>query len=152
MPSAVWQDFCSLLRDPPPLSASRRLNRPYFWGSLGGHCTSLGLSKGSKTAQEGHPGRQHGPTCLQNGPRWLQEGPGWSLTAQDGLKRAEKAPHDGFRGVREEPPEGPKRQKPMVFLRFFIGFWILTFLGFRQLKTAQEASRIAPRGPNRAPK
>ena len=74
-----------------------------------------------------------------------------SKRAQDGPKRAEKAPHDGFRGLHEEPPEGPKKQKTMDFLRFFIGFWILTFLGFRQLKTAQEASRIAPRGPNRAP-
>ena len=35
----------------------------------------------------------------------------------------------------------------MVSLKLSIDFWILTFLGFRQLKTAQEASRIAPRGP-----
>ena len=36
-------------------------------------------------------------------------------------------------------------QKPMVFLKLFIDFWILTFPGFRQLKTAQDTSNIAPR-------
>ena len=49
MPSAVWQGFCSLLRDPLPLDAKCGLNRPYFWGSLGGHCASMGLAKASKT-------------------------------------------------------------------------------------------------------
>ena len=39
----------------------------------------------------------------------------------------------------------------MVFLRVVIDFWILTFPGFRQLKTAEEASKIDPRGPNTAP-
>ena len=35
----------------------------------------------------------------------------------------------------------------MLFLKMFIDVRILTFPGFRQLKTAQEASKIAPRGP-----
>ena len=128
------------------------MNRPYFWGSLGGHCASLGLSKGSKTAQEANPGRQHGPTCLQHGPRWLQESPIWPHDGSIWPQECRQAPHDGFTGLYEESPEGPKKQQIMDSLKFFIGFWILTFLGFRQLKTAQEASRIAPRGPNRAPK
>ena len=65
MPSAVWQGFCNLLRDPPPLIAQSRLHHPYSRGSLGGHDAILGLSKASKTAQEG---RQDGPTCLQDSP------------------------------------------------------------------------------------
>ena len=76
MPSAVWQGFCSLLRDHPPSPVTHpRLNRPYFWGSLGGHCASRGLSKASETAQEGQHGSQDGLTCLQDGPRLSQEGP-----------------------------------------------------------------------------
>ena len=74
------------------------------------------------------------------------------MTAQDGLKMAQRAPQDGSRGLQEEPLESPKKQKPMVFLRFFIDCWILTFPGFRQLKTAQETSKVALRGPKRAPK
>ena len=74
------------------------------------------------------------------------------MTAQDGLKMAREAPKDGSRGLREEPQESPRKQKTMVFLWFLIDLWILTFPGFRQLKTAQEASKIAPSGPKTAPK
>ena len=67
------------------------------------------------------------------------------LTAQDGLKMAQRAPpQGGSRALKEEPLESPKRQKPMVSLRCFIDFWSLAFPGFRQLKTAQEAPKIAP--------
>ena len=69
MPSAVWQSFCSLLRPPPSPVTQFGLHRPYSRGSLGGHDAILGLSKASKTAQEGHQGRQDGPTCLQDSPR-----------------------------------------------------------------------------------
>ena len=91
---------------------------------------------------------QHASKAANDGSKMAQDG---LMTAQDGLKRAQRGPQDGSRGLQEEPPEGPKRQKTTVFLKLFIDFWILTFLGFRQLKTAQEASRIAPRGPKRAP-
>ena len=89
----------------------------------------------SKTAQDSSKRAQYGPT-----------------TAEDGLKMVQKAPQDGSRGLQEEPLESRKKQKSMVFLRCFIELSILTFPGFRQLKTAQETSKIAPRGPKRAPK
>ena len=62
---------------------------------------------------------------------------------------AHEAHQDGSIWLQEESPEGPKTQKTMIFLRLFIGFWILTFPGFRQLKTAQQAPKIAPRRPKR---
>ena len=113
------------------------------------HCSSPGLFKASKTAQEGHPGGQHGPTCLQDGSKHAQDG---AMTAQYCLKRAESIPLDGFRRLHEEPPESTMQQQPLVSLRFVVDSWILTFLGFHQLKTALAASRIAPRRPERAPK
>ena len=91
---------------------------------------------------------QYASKTAQYGSKTAQDGP---MTAQDCLKRAQRGPQDGSRGLQEEPLEGPKKQKTKVILKLFIVFWILTFLDFRQLKTAQEASRIAPRGPKRAP-
>ena len=98
MPSAVWQGFCSLLRDPPlPLTAQSRAHRPYSWESPGGHCASLGLSEASKTTQEGHQSCQDGPTCLQDSKIQLQEGPRW--------------PHDRTRWPQEGSKRPPRRLK-----------------------------------------
>ena len=65
MPSAVWQGFRNLLRDPS--TAELPVHRPSSRGSLGGHGASPALSKvsrranmASKTAPAGHQGREDG--------------------------------------------------------------------------------------------
>ena len=101
MPSAVWQGFCSLLRDPPPVTLTEwRLHRPYYRGSLGGHGASLGLSKTSMTAQEAHPGRPRG---LEDSPRALQY-------AQDGPKTAQEGPKTP-RQDSKRTPDGATRPR-----------------------------------------
>ena len=73
------------------------------------------------------------------GPKWPQEDSKKPpMTAQESSKR--------------RSPEGTNGQKPMVFLSCFIGFWFITCPGSRQLKMAQEAPNMAPRGPKTAPK
>ena len=139
-PSAVWQGVCSLLRDQPtPLAAPTCVHRPFSRGSRGGHGASLGLSKASKTVPKAIQAAKialYASKTAQNCSKRTQD---CFMTAPNGLKRAQRGPQEASRG--------PKRQQPMVFHRFFIDFWILTFPGFRQLKTAQEASKIAPREP-----
>ena len=57
--------------------------------------------------------RQRARVFRMYGPKKAEDG---LRTAQDGRKRAPRDPQDGSRGLQEEPPEGPKRQKTMVSL------------------------------------
>ena len=79
------------------------------------------------------------------------------MTAQDGLKIAQKCPQDGSRGPKtaQEVSErtirkGPKRPKSSISLTLLIDFGVITFPGFRQFKTAQEASEMAQKTANDA--
>ena len=103
---------------PTPLPAQSCMNRPYFSGTLGGHCASLGLSKVSTTDQEGHPSRQHGPICLQSGRRWSKRAQDGPMTAQDGLKRAEKATHEVSESSRKSFRKAPSNKNQWFPLGF----------------------------------
>ena len=105
MPSAVWQGFFNLLRAPPLPAASRCVNRPLFPGLCRRQDTSLALSKASKTPKMASKTDQGGHRSRQDGPRALQ----------DCLRGPTEAP----RPLQEDPQEGPKRQKPLMFIVFF---------------------------------
>ena len=150
MASAVWQGFCSLLRDPPPpFQRLAACTAPSPGGSWAAMAPSWGSPRLPRRPRKAAKMDQHASNTAKDGSKRAQDGP---MTAQDGLKRAQRGPQDGFRGLHEEPLESTKKQKQSIFMWFFIDFWLLAFLGFRQYQTAQEASRIAPRGPRRAPK
>eukprot|EP00959_Pyramimonas_sp_CCMP1952_P012012 253742-Pyramimonas_sp.AAC.1 len=80
----------------------------------------------AKTDLGGHQSRQDEPRCLQNGPRGTKEAP---------------------RALQEDPQEGPKRQKYLIFSVFFNVFHVIAFSSFRRSKTAPGAPKTAPRRP-----
>ena len=85
----------------------------------------------NKTAQDGSKTAQDGLTTAQD--------------LQEGSKRPPRRPkraQDDSRGLQEDPREGPNKHKSLLALTCLIDFGVIPFPSFRQLKTAQEASKI----------
>ena len=78
--------------------------------------------------------------AAQDSSKRAQDGP---MTAQDCLKKAQRGPKTAQEGSKRSLGRADEA-KTNGFLKLFIDFWILMFPGFRQLKTGQEASKIAP--------
>ena len=106
-----------------PFSESRTFFRPP-------EASTMASGDGKK------PPRQ--PKSAPSSPRWPHDCP--------------RSPQEAPRALRDDFQEGPKKPKSLIFIVFFSVFRVLAFSGCRHSKTAQEASNIAPRGPQEAPR
>ena len=106
-----------------PFSESRTFFRPP-------EASTMASGDGKK------PPRQ--PKSAPSSPRWPHDCP--------------RSPQEAPRAFRDDFQGGPKKPKSLIFIVFFSVFRVLAFSGCRHSKTAQEASNIAPRGPQEAPK
>ena len=138
MPSAVLIGFLKSSKGPTPPATSVELRELALL--LGGPWAAIAPPWGSPKAPR-RPRRaiqaanmaQHASKTATDGSKRAQDGP---MTAQDGLKRAGKATHEVSEGSMRSFRKAPSSKKTLVFLGVFLGLWILTFLDFRQLKTA----------------
>ena len=154
--------FCRMMRCTPlrPADGPSRPKRP----SRSPQKRPRALQDGPRAAQEAPKTAQRKPKLS---PRGLQDAQDGLQDGQDGLRRAPGCTQHGLKLVHPRRPQDTsktvqeaskrsfrkaRRRQNQRFPLVFDRFGYLLLLGLRRPKTAQKATKIAPRAPKRPPR